>query len=716
MGLNKFSGLLVRKRESYLSFEYNKLFNSSYNPQNLAMDQNLSSEDNLKVSELFSEGISLFFSIWEKDNKKMPIYITKDNYGERVLEKYNPAIECFDKVLGLDKENTQALEYKAHSLFLNGYFEEAIELYRIVSKKKNTASAWNDLGVALMEYGLSLNEWYMGELNLLAGDQLHEAIECFELAKDICSTLNLALLYRSMNNFFAASIYYNRALKIDKNNIAILINAAENYLLMDFFDESKKLYKKAIDIDPSFMEKYFDDGACSICSAGKDDLMFLKMGLELYPDIPSINSRFIDVALRNPSATGKIGRGLDDIFQCYNKLIELGGDDSVLLETVGMIFNYFPSYVSKEILESLDKIDLERIIETTAPSDLSYYGSILSNSGNDKEAKKFYEKSLKAIDKVLLKIKDNYYISRSDSIFRDKKDYDYYIRFLLEDKLSILMDIGMYEDAEKSLNQLKEYGLEESEYIYKMGLIYYKKAKKEKKKEQKHKYYTKAYVFFDDYLGSSREDTYTQMLRIDALSNYAERDIVLDSIRKLIKDENLEAKYYDDLLKAAFSLEAACKSEEFELCGKIFDKATTVIQGDDIKKISLSYAQIQKYIHSKDKEEKQKIKKELAKEKEKNIILMQKINRDNEHEAKSKKRHEENMEAHKKTHRGIEDIKNEIHKYNKKLEEIYELGLDIKETNKKVFNETSKFADSMKELHPDKYEEIKREIRRNLGI
>lgn len=704
-----------RERETYLSFEYEIVINHSSGLQNLTMDQNLSPE----VSGLLSEGISLFYSIWEKDRKKMPEDITKDNYPDYALDKYNPVIEYFDKAHGLDKDNNQFLEYKAHSLLLNGYFEEAIEIYRIVSKRKNDSASWNDLGVALMEYGLSLNKWHEGKLNLLGRDQLQEAIKCFDKAlrincENICSILNIASLHRSLDNYFAASVFYNRALEIDENNIAILINTAKNYLLMDFFNESKELYKRAIEIDPVLIESYFDDGATSICTAGHDDLMFLKMGLELYPDSPDINSLFLEVSMRNPSDAREIGIGIDDIFQSYNKLIELRSHDYVLLETVGMFFNYFPNYFSNDILESLDKIDLEKITETASPSDLSYYGRIVSSNGNYEEAKKFYEKSLNAIDKVLLKIKDNYYISRPDSIFQDKDNYA--IRSLLEDKLSILMDIGRYEDAEKSLNQLKEYGIDESEYNRKMGIIYYKKAEKEEKKEQELKYYNKACVFFDDYLLSIPEDAYIQILRIDALSNYEEGNIVLDSIRTMINGQNLDAEYYNYLLKLAYNL------KDFRLCEKIFYKATSVIEESKKKEFYEIYTQIQKDINPKREEEKQQLKKEDDEDRNTKNEIEKKQDRI-EHKDKEKRRkeqkskssllridgyqefYEEFYEEKKKEIREI--VGDKIEKYNVEFELLVKADIDLVINNIRPWEDNSeiinKFCKAIERLQCHKY-------------
>ncbi len=706
----------TRKRESYLSFEYEKIINSPYNTQNLIIDQNLSSEDKMKVSGLLSDGISLFFSIWEKDSKTMPSTITKENYNEYTLDKYNPAIEYFDKVLTLDKDNTQAFEYKAHSLFLNRYFEEAIEIYRIVSKEKNDSVSWNDLGVALMEYGLSLNKRHKGKFNLLGCDQLEEAIKCFELAlsknpKNICSTLNLAHLYHSTDNFLAASFNYNRALEPDENNIHVLINAAKNYLSMDLFSESKELYNKAIEIDPSFMKNYFDDSASSICTDGYDDLMFLKMGIEINPDSPIINSQFIEVSLRRLlHAKNKDGIEIEDIIRSGRKLIELDEHDYVLLELAGIFLKHFPD----DCLEILDKINLEKIIETTSPSNLSYYGSILSDNGRTNEAMKFYEKSLNAIDNVLLKIKDNYYISRPDSIFQDKDNY--YVQSLLEDKLSILIDIGRYEEAKKSLNQLKEYGIDESEYSYRMGLIYYNKAETEKEESLKNKFYIKARRLFDDYLRIKPSDSHVQLLRIDSLKNYSKEDSVLSSIRDVIT-EKLSLDHYVFLINISFEL------KDFSLCDEIKEKALASLEGKDKLEIYNIYDKIHKYIHLKDEKEKEKLKEDFVKLQEENKKLIQKENKHAEFMDKLEEIYnnviesrKENREGFKITYKKLDELKEMLYTYSSKLDEIKNSTDTIDKKVDKIHNQTSKTSNAIREKYPELFEEKKKEIRKKLGI
>ncbi|MBN1432018.1 MAG: tetratricopeptide repeat protein [Methanomicrobiaceae archaeon] len=107
------------------------------------------------------------------------------NKGVALLEAEMPekAVECFDRALKEDTENSGILFKKGIALFYSKKFEEAGEIFnQIIKKDSSNYPALNNRGMTL----LHLN-------------QIQEARICFERAKELsngagCADLNASLI------------------------------------------------------------------------------------------------------------------------------------------------------------------------------------------------------------------------------------------------------------------------------------------------------------------------------------------------------------------------------------------------------------------------------------------------------------------------------------------------------------------------------------------
>ena len=115
-------------------------------------------------------------------------------------DKYNEAIDCFDKALEIDSNNVDAWNNKANALYSLGRYDEAIQCYdRALEIDEMYTNAWNNKGLALGKLG-----------------RYDEAIQ-----------------------------YYDRTLELDKNYTYGWHNKGDALFGIGKYEEARKCYERA---------------------------------------------------------------------------------------------------------------------------------------------------------------------------------------------------------------------------------------------------------------------------------------------------------------------------------------------------------------------------------------------------------------------------------------------------------------------------------------
>ena len=158
---------------------------------------------------------------------------------------FKESIESFNKILDLDSKNSEALFGKGHSLNQRGNFAEAIKVLE-------TANLLDNRNVNIkIAYGQSL-------LNL---DKNDEAIKLFDdvlliEGHNLAALNNKAVALKKKCEWQAAIECLKTANSLSKDKPEIIKNLASCYTLTGDFETSKRLYQKAIQINPQDMDAH----------------------------------------------------------------------------------------------------------------------------------------------------------------------------------------------------------------------------------------------------------------------------------------------------------------------------------------------------------------------------------------------------------------------------------------------------------------------------
>jgi len=164
------------------------------------------------------------------------------------LEKYQEAIDEFDKVLKFDKLFVNIHYFKGKSLFELNRYQEAIDEFDKDLSFKPTAEVFFLSGVALFQL-----------------EKYQEAIDEFDKAKEIEPQLDLDTYYRSicffnLNKYQEAIDEYDKLISSYHDEIMLYINKGKALFQLEKYQEAIDEFDNALAIDPKNSEsiKYKD--------------------------------------------------------------------------------------------------------------------------------------------------------------------------------------------------------------------------------------------------------------------------------------------------------------------------------------------------------------------------------------------------------------------------------------------------------------------------
>ena len=160
-------------------------------------------------------------------------------------------------------------------------FDEAIECYdKALKINPNNVKAWNNKAFALH----NLN-------------RLDEAIECYNKSLEIdpnfiSSLRNKAFALRTLNRLDEAIECYDKVLKIDPNDFGVWNNKAFSLHELNRSDEAIECYDEALKINPNYFEAWANKGF-TLESLGRLDeaIECYNNALEIYPNHPDMLNR-----------------------------------------------------------------------------------------------------------------------------------------------------------------------------------------------------------------------------------------------------------------------------------------------------------------------------------------------------------------------------------------------------------------------------------------
>ncbi|MBA3045296.1 MAG: tetratricopeptide repeat protein [Candidatus Thermoplasmatota archaeon] len=155
------------------------------------------------------------------------------------MGKSEQAIECFDKALEQNPNDSWAWFNKGVSLHRLGLLGEALYCYdKAMTYNPNDPDLLSNKGIALRTLG-----------------RTDEALECYKKALNINPGdsgiwSNMGVTYRVMGMNDAALDAYNRALKIDPYDVGVWLNKAAALQSQGKFDEAIQCYEEVLRINP----------------------------------------------------------------------------------------------------------------------------------------------------------------------------------------------------------------------------------------------------------------------------------------------------------------------------------------------------------------------------------------------------------------------------------------------------------------------------------
>jgi tetratricopeptide (TPR) repeat protein len=188
------------------------------------------------------------------------------------LGRYEEAIECYERAIDLNPKESDVWNNKGNALYSSGWYKDAIECYdRAIELNRNYDSAWNNKGAVLYDL-----------------EQYEESIECFdriiELNRDDDSALyKKGNILSKLGRNDEAIECYDEAIKIDPNKYESWNNKGAVLTDLERYKEALKCYEKAVELNPnidipwknkgivlSHLERYyeatecFEEGNCDI--------------------------------------------------------------------------------------------------------------------------------------------------------------------------------------------------------------------------------------------------------------------------------------------------------------------------------------------------------------------------------------------------------------------------------------------------------------------
>lgn len=234
-------------------------------------------------------------------------------------------------------------------------FNEAIECYdKALKINPNNVKAWNNKAFALH----NLN-------------RLDEAIECYDKSLEIdpnfiSSLRNKAFALRTLNRLDEAIECYDKVLKIDPNDFGVWNNKAFSLHELNRSDEAIECYDKALKINPNYFEAWANKGF-TLESLGRLDeaVECYNKALEIYPNHPDMLNRLSVIKAQKNVSVNSLEDALNqaDTYweeEDYEKVIEVYDLISDSMPKQPLVWNrkgdaYYQLGRYEEAIECFDK-------------------------------------------------------------------------------------------------------------------------------------------------------------------------------------------------------------------------------------------------------------------------------------------------------------------------------------------------------------------------
>jgi tetratricopeptide (TPR) repeat protein len=288
------------------------------------------------------------------------------------LKKYGEALEAFNKVLEINQKDDYVLSGKGRILGNLSRYEEALEAF-------NKALEINPMYDNILENkGITL-------LNL---NRYEEALETFNKALEINPTNDNALSKKgialvNLDRYEEALEAFNKTLEINPKDSYTLANKGEVLLNIDRFEEALEILNKAIEIDPKDHHALANIGLALLNLNREDEsLEAFSRALEIEPNC-DYTLYYKGVAL---VFWGRSVEALDT----FNHALEINPNDVDLLTQRGHVLSCGLDR-HEDALESFNKA-LE--INSKNEDTISHKGSTLARLGRYEEALEVFNRAL----------------------------------------------------------------------------------------------------------------------------------------------------------------------------------------------------------------------------------------------------------------------------------------------------------------------------------
>ena len=155
------------------------------------------------------------------------------------LGRYQQAIECFDKAILIDANDPAMLKNKGTAVHYLGNYQLAIKCFdKALNLDPNDDDTWNGKGISLD---------YIG--------RYHEAIECFDKAiklnpKNDYTWYDKAVAFDYLKKYEEAIACYDQAIDINPDNAVAWYGKGTSFRKLKKYEEAIACYDQAIDINP----------------------------------------------------------------------------------------------------------------------------------------------------------------------------------------------------------------------------------------------------------------------------------------------------------------------------------------------------------------------------------------------------------------------------------------------------------------------------------
>jgi tetratricopeptide (TPR) repeat protein len=186
----------------------------------------------------YEQAIQCFDKAIEIDATDMKIWNSKGSLLGS-LGRYEQAIQCFDKAIEIDPHNLAVLRNKGTALHYLGRYEQAIQCFDMaIEKDVNDSDTWSGRGVSL---------------DYLC--KYEEAIQCFDKAikanpRNDDAWYNKAVALDYLKKYEDAVACYNKALDINPDNTVAWYGKGTSLRKLKKYEDAIMCYNKALDINP----------------------------------------------------------------------------------------------------------------------------------------------------------------------------------------------------------------------------------------------------------------------------------------------------------------------------------------------------------------------------------------------------------------------------------------------------------------------------------